>query len=99
MNGSNVRCPEASGGSSRARILAKRQVVLSVDQSCPTERRESRMEGTRRTPVNVKSITRLRESRTDRGKSPTATHGRGFPFSPETDSEQDFRLFKSCAQG
>eukprot|EP00965_Chrysotila_dentata_P218191 6190450-Pleurochrysis_carterae.AAC.1 len=33
MNGRSLRCPEASGGNSRARILAKRQSVLSVDQS------------------------------------------------------------------
>eukprot|EP00965_Chrysotila_dentata_P037458 1245929-Pleurochrysis_carterae.AAC.3 len=56
MNGSNVRCPEASG-----------------DHSFPTDRRKSRMDGTQRTPVSVKSMSRLRESRTDRGEAPAAT--------------------------
>eukprot|EP00965_Chrysotila_dentata_P221040 6192156-Pleurochrysis_carterae.AAC.4 len=33
MNGSNLQCPEASGGNSRARVFAKWQSVLFVDQS------------------------------------------------------------------
>eukprot|EP00965_Chrysotila_dentata_P142549 4711850-Pleurochrysis_carterae.AAC.3 len=96
MNGSNVRCPEASGGNSRARILAKWQSVLSFDHSCPTDKSESRMEGTHLTLVRVKLIIRLRESRTDRGKSPIATHGRGFPSTPDTDSEHGFKFTRSC---
>eukprot|EP00965_Chrysotila_dentata_P145812 4817095-Pleurochrysis_carterae.AAC.1 len=62
MNGSSVRRPDESGGNSRARILAKWQSVLSTDHNCPTDKSESRMDGTHLTPVSVKSITRLRES-------------------------------------
>eukprot|EP00965_Chrysotila_dentata_P221041 6192156-Pleurochrysis_carterae.AAC.5 len=50
------------------------------------------MEGTHRTSVRVKSTIRFCESRTDRGRSPTATQGRGFPCTPDTDSVQD-RMF------
>eukprot|EP00965_Chrysotila_dentata_P172230 5683655-Pleurochrysis_carterae.AAC.2 len=64
--------------------------------SCPTDKSESRMEGTHLTPIRVKLITRLRESRTKRGKSPMATHGRGFPSTPDTDSEQGFKFIRSC---
>eukprot|EP00965_Chrysotila_dentata_P129865 4292595-Pleurochrysis_carterae.AAC.5 len=96
MNGSNVRCPEASGSNSRARILAKWQSVLLADHSCPTDKSESRMDGTHLTSVRVKSIIRFRESRTKRGRSPTATQGRGFPSTPDTDSAQGFKFIKSC---
>eukprot|EP00965_Chrysotila_dentata_P054783 1819421-Pleurochrysis_carterae.AAC.1 len=57
------------------------------------------MEGTQRTPVRVKSTTRLRESRAMSGKSPMATHGRGFPSTPDTDSEHGFKLIRSCKHG
>eukprot|EP00965_Chrysotila_dentata_P038807 1289807-Pleurochrysis_carterae.AAC.4 len=57
------------------------------------------MEGTQRTPVRVKSITRLRESRAESGRSPMATHGRGFPSTPDTVSEHGFKLIRSCMQG
>eukprot|EP00965_Chrysotila_dentata_P075006 2477958-Pleurochrysis_carterae.AAC.1 len=57
------------------------------------------MEGTHLTPVRVKSITRLRESRTKKRKSPMATQGRGFPSTPDTDSEQGFRFIRSCTWG
>eukprot|EP00965_Chrysotila_dentata_P180654 5963272-Pleurochrysis_carterae.AAC.2 len=46
------------------------------------------MEGTHRTSVRVNSTTLLCESRTDKGRSPTATQGRGFPSTPDTDSVQ-----------
>eukprot|EP00965_Chrysotila_dentata_P108980 3600320-Pleurochrysis_carterae.AAC.3 len=57
------------------------------------------MEGTHLTPVRVKLITRFRESRTKRDRSPMATHGRGFPSTPDTDSEQGFRFTRSCRRG
>eukprot|EP00965_Chrysotila_dentata_P151130 4995072-Pleurochrysis_carterae.AAC.1 len=78
MNGSSVRFPVASGGNSRARMLPKWQSVPSTDHNCPTDKSESRMDGTHLTPVRVKLITRLRESRAESGKSPMATHGRGL---------------------
>eukprot|EP00965_Chrysotila_dentata_P001524 50338-Pleurochrysis_carterae.AAC.2 len=53
MKGRSLRCPEASGGNTSARVLAKWQPVLFVDQSWPTESRESRIEGTHRTSVKV----------------------------------------------
>eukprot|EP00965_Chrysotila_dentata_P044604 1482678-Pleurochrysis_carterae.AAC.2 len=96
MNGSSVRFPAASGGNSRARVLAKWQSVPSTDHNCPTDKSESRMDGTHLTPVRVKLITRLRESRTESGKSPMATHGRGLPSTPDTDSVQGFRFIRSC---
>eukprot|EP00965_Chrysotila_dentata_P116090 3837735-Pleurochrysis_carterae.AAC.1 len=57
------------------------------------------MDGAHRTPVRVKSITRLRESRTESGRTPMATHGRGFPSTPDTDSEQAFKFIRSCMYG
>eukprot|EP00965_Chrysotila_dentata_P046543 1546265-Pleurochrysis_carterae.AAC.2 len=42
------------------------------------------MDGTHRTSVKVKSTIRFCESRADSGRSPTATHGRGFPSTPDT---------------
>eukprot|EP00965_Chrysotila_dentata_P182595 6029081-Pleurochrysis_carterae.AAC.3 len=48
MNGRKVRFPWSSGGSSSARTLPKRQSVRSFVHNCPTERRESRMDGTQR---------------------------------------------------
>eukprot|EP00965_Chrysotila_dentata_P258496 6213238-Pleurochrysis_carterae.AAC.6 len=76
MNGKSVRLPSARGGSSRARTLPKWQSVPSFDHSCPTERSESRIDGTHRTSVRVYSRSRLWESLTVSGKSPTATQGR-----------------------
>eukprot|EP00965_Chrysotila_dentata_P039256 1304217-Pleurochrysis_carterae.AAC.2 len=96
MNGSSVRLPAVSGGNSRARVLAKWQSVPSTDHNCPTDNSESRMDGTHLTPVRVKLITRLRESRAESGKSPMATQGRGLPSTPDTDSVQGFRLIRSC---
>eukprot|EP00965_Chrysotila_dentata_P249457 6208905-Pleurochrysis_carterae.AAC.1 len=46
------------------------------------------MDGTHRTSVSVNSTMRFCESRTERGKSPTATQGLGFPSTPDTDSVQ-----------
>eukprot|EP00965_Chrysotila_dentata_P200431 6179972-Pleurochrysis_carterae.AAC.2 len=46
INGRRVRLPSACGGSSRARTFPKWQSVLSLDQSCPTESSESRIDGT-----------------------------------------------------
>eukprot|EP00965_Chrysotila_dentata_P139416 4610015-Pleurochrysis_carterae.AAC.6 len=46
------------------------------------------MEGTHRTSVRVNSTIRFCESLTESGRSPTATHGRGFPSTPDTDSAQ-----------
>eukprot|EP00965_Chrysotila_dentata_P125122 4135556-Pleurochrysis_carterae.AAC.3 len=45
MNGSSLRCPEASGGNSRARLLANWQSMPLVDHSWPTDNSESRMDG------------------------------------------------------
>eukprot|EP00965_Chrysotila_dentata_P169031 5581982-Pleurochrysis_carterae.AAC.1 len=73
--------------------------ILFVDHSCPTDSRESRMEGMHRTSVSVNSTIRFCESRTDRGRSPTATQGRGFPSTPDTDSEQGRTFTKSCMCG
>eukprot|EP00965_Chrysotila_dentata_P078472 2585599-Pleurochrysis_carterae.AAC.1 len=53
MKGRKVRFPSWSGGSSKARTFPKRQSVRSFVHSCPTERRESRMDGTHRTSVSV----------------------------------------------
>eukprot|EP00965_Chrysotila_dentata_P138947 4595235-Pleurochrysis_carterae.AAC.2 len=75
MNGRRVRRLSASGGSWRARTSAKWQSVSAVDQSWPTDKSESRTDGTQRTP-----------SLTMSGRSPNATQGRGQPSTPETDS-------------
>eukprot|EP00965_Chrysotila_dentata_P079521 2622223-Pleurochrysis_carterae.AAC.1 len=64
MNGRSVRLPSARGGNSRARTLAKWQSVPSLDHSCPTERSDSRIDGTHRTLVRVYSRRRLWESLT-----------------------------------
>eukprot|EP00965_Chrysotila_dentata_P229371 6197156-Pleurochrysis_carterae.AAC.4 len=57
MKGSRRRFSFESGASSRDRMLANWQ-SLSVDaQSCPTERRESLINGTQRTPVMVRATT------------------------------------------
>eukprot|EP00965_Chrysotila_dentata_P170178 5617429-Pleurochrysis_carterae.AAC.1 len=42
------------------------------------------MDGTQRTSVRVKSTIRFCESLTERGRSPTATQGRGLPSTPDT---------------
>eukprot|EP00965_Chrysotila_dentata_P255123 6212109-Pleurochrysis_carterae.AAC.2 len=99
MNGNNLRCPEASGGSSSARVLAKWQSVLFADQSRPTERSESRMDETQRTSVRVKSIIRFCESLANSGRSPTATQGLGFPSTPDTVSVHGRMFTKSFTCG
>eukprot|EP00965_Chrysotila_dentata_P013149 433617-Pleurochrysis_carterae.AAC.1 len=53
MKGRDARVPFPSGGSSSARTLPKRQSVRSFVHNCPTERSESRMDGTHRTLVRV----------------------------------------------
>eukprot|EP00965_Chrysotila_dentata_P117317 3877607-Pleurochrysis_carterae.AAC.2 len=64
MKGSSVRRPSASGGSRSDRTSAKWQSVPAVDQSWLTDKRESRIDGTQRTPVRVYLSNLLLESRT-----------------------------------
>eukprot|EP00965_Chrysotila_dentata_P146048 4824595-Pleurochrysis_carterae.AAC.3 len=49
--GSRVREPVVSGASTNAHTSAKRPSVLFCCYSCPTQSRESRIDGTHRTPV------------------------------------------------
>eukprot|EP00965_Chrysotila_dentata_P220641 6191910-Pleurochrysis_carterae.AAC.1 len=84
--GSCVRAPVESGASTSARSLAKRQSVLFNCQSCPTESKESRIDGTHRTPVIRKSWSRPRSSLAVTGMSPIAVQGRGTASTPDTDS-------------
>eukprot|EP00965_Chrysotila_dentata_P248607 6208433-Pleurochrysis_carterae.AAC.5 len=53
------------------------------------------MEGTQRTSVRVKSTIRFCDSRTESGRPPTATQGRGLPSTPDTVSVQGRTLVRS----
>eukprot|EP00965_Chrysotila_dentata_P012824 423709-Pleurochrysis_carterae.AAC.1 len=73
MHGSRRRRPAASGASSTARVPAKRQSVPVEAHNCPTDRRESLMDGTQRKPVMVRDMGDPRSSRAVTFMSPTAT--------------------------
>eukprot|EP00965_Chrysotila_dentata_P050110 1660107-Pleurochrysis_carterae.AAC.1 len=68
-----------------AQASANRQSMPAVAHSCPTERSESLMVGTQRTPERVSSILLPFSSTAVTHMSPTATQRCGVPSTPRTE--------------
>eukprot|EP00965_Chrysotila_dentata_P118677 3923820-Pleurochrysis_carterae.AAC.1 len=99
MKGRRRRWPWSSGASSMTQVPAKRQSMPAEAQSCPTDRSESVIEGTHRTPERVKLTVCPRSSLVDTCMSPIATQRCGAPSTPRTDVPHAVALCKSAKHG